>query len=104
MFALAPEALPIILKLVQAFDAFTPENDPLSEHRFAALGLQGKRLPCTPSAWRVNRSRIRSLPTAPSRKRRPQPLDLLVRRPKQVAHPGLRATPESDRDARIDEF
>jgi hypothetical protein len=39
--------------------------------------------------------------TTALREERPQPLDLLVRQPKKVAHSSLLAEPESDRDANI---
>ena len=44
VFALGQEALPAILQLVQAFDAFTPDNDPYGEHDFGALSWRGERL------------------------------------------------------------
>ncbi|TCP36086.1 DUF3768 domain-containing protein [Sphingomonas sp. BK235] len=44
VFALGQKALPLIVKLVQAFDAFTPDNDPHGEHDFGALSFGGERL------------------------------------------------------------
>jgi hypothetical protein len=44
VFAFRQEALPSILKLVQAFAAFTPDNDPHGEHDFGALSFGGERL------------------------------------------------------------
>lgn len=44
VFAFGQEALPSILKLVQAFDAFTPDNDPNGEHDFGALSIGAERL------------------------------------------------------------
>ena len=41
---LARDALPAVLQDVQAFDAFTPDNDPHGEHDFGALTWRGTRL------------------------------------------------------------
>jgi hypothetical protein len=38
--ALGPEAQTRILAAVQAFDAFTPDNDPWGEHDFGALEIE----------------------------------------------------------------
>jgi hypothetical protein len=42
--ALANKACQQVLSAVQAFDAFTPDNDPLGEHDFAVLIVAGERI------------------------------------------------------------
>lgn len=42
--ALSNAALAEIMAAVQAFDGFTPENDPYGEHDFAALDAAGQRV------------------------------------------------------------
>ena len=41
---LARDALPKVLQAVQAFDTFTPDNDPYGEHDFGAFTWRGARL------------------------------------------------------------
>ncbi|KAK0357916.1 hypothetical protein LTR94_037463, partial [Friedmanniomyces endolithicus] len=48
-----------------------------------------------------NPSVIHPRPAVALGKERPQPLNLLIRQPKQVTHSGLLAEPESDRDDHI---
>ena len=40
---LATDAKTALLRLVQAFEAFTPDNDPHGEHDFGAIDFQGMR-------------------------------------------------------------
>jgi hypothetical protein len=42
--ALGPEAMIHVMRLVRAFDAFTPDNDPYGEHDFGAFTFAGERL------------------------------------------------------------
>ncbi len=39
--ALPLEVNAVVLQAVQAFDAFTPENDPYGEHDFGSFELEG---------------------------------------------------------------
>ena len=42
--ALGAEAQTRIIAAVQAFDAFTPDNDPHGEHDFGSLDVEGERI------------------------------------------------------------
>ena len=42
--ALGPEAQTRIIAAVQAFDAFTSDNDPYGEHDFGSLEIEGERI------------------------------------------------------------
>ena len=42
--ALGAEAQARIIAAVQAFDAFTPDNDPYGEHDFGSLEIEGERI------------------------------------------------------------
>ena len=44
VIALGTTALPTIVGLVQAFEAFTPDNDPYGEHDFGSLEWHRNRL------------------------------------------------------------
>jgi hypothetical protein len=47
--ALPLEVSAAVLSAVQAFDAFTPENDPYGEHDFGSFELQGARV-----MWKID--------------------------------------------------
>jgi hypothetical protein len=47
--ALPLEVNAAALQAVQAFDAFTPENDPYGEHDFGSFELQGARI-----MWKID--------------------------------------------------
>ena len=49
VIALAPDALPAVLALVRAFDAFTPDTDPHGEHDFGVVEIGGERV-----FWKVD--------------------------------------------------
>ena len=44
IIALGAERQARIIAAVQAFDAFTPENDPYGEHDFGSFDLDGERI------------------------------------------------------------
>ena len=44
IIALGADAQARIIAAVQAFDAFTPDNDPYGEHDFGSLDLDGERI------------------------------------------------------------
>lgn len=47
--ALPPDDLVAALRAVAGFDAFTPENDPYSEHDCASLDVEGHRV-----VWKID--------------------------------------------------
>jgi len=42
--ALSSETRTNVFRAIRAFDEFTPDNDPLGEHDFAALTVDGERI------------------------------------------------------------
>jgi hypothetical protein len=42
--SLPSDTLKTVLRLVRAFDAFTPDNDPYGEHDFGAFDCHGQRI------------------------------------------------------------
>ena len=42
--ALPEPVLRQVIRAVQTFDAFTPDNDPLGEHDFGLLAIEGQRI------------------------------------------------------------
>ena len=68
--ALGAEAQARIITAVQAFDAFTPDNDPYGEHDFGSVEVDGERVFFKFDYYDLNRAMHSEDPADPSKTER----------------------------------